>query len=53
MIASRLATSQGNINTIQALSIYAREINPSQLSLKKTQLATINENNSYSTKDLE
>ncbi|MDQ0415283.1 MULTISPECIES: hypothetical protein [Mesobacillus] len=48
-----LATSQDNINTNQTLSIYAREIIPSQLSIKKSQFATINENKSYSTKDLE
>ena len=47
------ATSQGNINTNQVLSIYAREIKPNQLGLNKTKFATINENKSYSTKDLE
>ena len=48
-----LATSQGNIYTKQVLSIYAREINLSQLRLNKTKFATINENKSYSTHDLE
>ncbi|NKE04713.1 hypothetical protein [Mesobacillus selenatarsenatis] len=47
-----LATSQGNINTNQVLSIYAREINPSSLNLNKTKFATINENKSYNAMDL-
>lgn len=48
-----LATSQGNINTNQVLSIYVREIHPGQLNLIKTKFATINENKSYSMNDLE
>ncbi|MBS8265640.1 hypothetical protein DYI25_14525 [Mesobacillus boroniphilus] len=48
-----LVTSHGNINTNQVISIYAREINPSHVSLNKTKFDTINKNKSYSTKDLE
>ncbi|WP_213370132.1 hypothetical protein [Mesobacillus boroniphilus] len=47
-----LATSQGNINTTQVLSMYAREINPSQIGLNKIKFATINENKSYNAMDL-
>ncbi|MDQ0415663.1 hypothetical protein [Mesobacillus stamsii] len=48
-----LSTSKGSIHTINVASIFAREVEPSQIPLKKNQFATINENKSYSTKDLE